>query len=107
MVDTKTFTTSDGSTTKKFLVMDDPCKKSGCNIPAEAPEVVCSEGSLNDATTSENGKVIIGPFFDSVPNGAQFNTRSGVDTQCKERAEDGFHSGMGQIFREVATCGSR
>lgn len=101
-VDTKTVAAKDGSHSRKWLVINDPCGGS-CTMPNEAPEVTCSGGSLAGATKSDGGKVIIGPFFGS-GSGAHDATEPELVAHCKERAEDGWQGGMGEIFRDVASC---
>jgi len=98
----------------------------------EAREVRCSsEGELIGATVSDHGYIIIGLFFDllssetlaleappssqdsgaeRVPQPGRVTTIAGklvqdefeYAPQCTQRAEAGYNSGMGEIFRKVA-----
>jgi hypothetical protein len=89
-----------------------------------AAEVRCSDdGELLGATLSDSGLPIIGMLHDSMEASSALVTplvdatpgRISVDAQygnfndyrdmqpvCQERAENGFASGMGEIFRQVA-----
>ena len=93
-------------------------------IAGAAPELACSDdGKLQGATLSDNGYVIIGivgdplrtasPVADSHPDaeagqlvsaedGDQHQVASSYKSHCKSRADAGYNSGMGQIFRMVA-----
>jgi len=94
------------------------------SLNQQAAEVRCGpNGELIGATLSDHGYVIIAMFFDapgdagvasSVEGGqmqpGRMTTLSGVNFQhegefagmCKERADGGYKSGMGEIFRKVA-----
>lgn len=99
-IDTKTVETSDGPKQFRFMVIGNPCKDPD-RIPWEAPEVRCdSSGNLEGATVSDHGFIIISMFFDDDGTAAQ--EESMYDGYCKERAENGYNSGMGEIFRKVA-----
>lgn len=92
-----------------------------------APEVRCGEdGSLLGATLSDNGQIIIAMFFDSEeqlkadesqlqvtfeqqpgrisisPSGVHFQDERDWEGTCLDRANKGYNSGMGEIFRKVA-----
>mmetsp|Transcript_76335 Transcript_76335/g.221628 ORF Transcript_76335/g.221628 Transcript_76335/m.221628 type:complete len:331 (+) Transcript_76335:86-1078(+) len=91
-----------------------------------APEVRCRDGVLLGAPLSDNGHVIIAMFFDA-PEGSQetllapkvvqnaqpgrISNIAGVSYQdefefgpmCEDRKNKGYNSGMGEIFRKVAS----
>jgi len=92
-----------------------------------APEVRCQDGELLGAPLSDNGHIIIAMFFDA-PEGSQdallmpvaggrqaepgrVSEISGVRYQdelefapmCEDRKNTGYKSGMGEIFRKVAS----
>ena len=121
--DSKTITLKDGPHPFTFAVIGDPCQSprslarpftdpfSGevTTLGATAPEVRCDEasGRLRGATYSDHGAVIIGllaPLPPSAPgsSGSFVDTRGFAD-ECKQRASHGYNSGMGLIFREVAS----
>ena len=127
--DTQTFT---------FLVIGNPCPNNNARIsngessliPAEAPDVVCSlDGTLEAATTTPNGNVIIGMLFPE-STGTTYDSHSGADTDashsetdttthittfdanweadasdiiasCQERANQNHAGGMGTISIDV------
>lgn len=115
-VDTKTVLLKDGlSRTYNFAVMGNPCKNPSAlkapyiepfsgqktTLSHQAPEVKCTaDGRLEGATTSDNGHVIMAMFFED--SGQQANPQQYFTKQCKERAQGGYRSGMGLIFRKVA-----
>lgn len=90
----------------------------------EAREVRCMNGVLQGATMSDNGYVIITMFFDLGETGSdqsiavqsdsplpgRVSTVGGKLVQhereykdlCEDRAQNGYNSGMGEIFRRVA-----
>lgn len=92
----------------------------------EAPEVRCDvNGTLKGATYSDNGYIIISMFFDAVdvdatshngksveksPQPGRLSKRDRITYQdeheylhmCQDRAQQGYNSGMGEIFRKVA-----
>eukprot|EP00592_Proboscia_alata_P018090 CAMPEP_0194419838 /NCGR_PEP_ID=MMETSP0176-20130528/19023_1 /TAXON_ID=216777 /ORGANISM="Proboscia alata, Strain PI-D3" /LENGTH=292 /DNA_ID=CAMNT_0039227029 /DNA_START=103 /DNA_END=981 /DNA_ORIENTATION=- len=98
------------------------------SIADSAPEVRClSDGSLEGAMMSDGGYVIIGMVFDamdiaeednktiespardgtpgriSISNeGVSFQDEKEYSTMCNQRAENGYNSGMGEIFRKVS-----
>jgi hypothetical protein len=105
--------------TKKF---EDPFSGSDVSLAMEAPELKCdADGALHKAPLSDNGYVIIGMVFDypegedpewdfEKPEPGRVIQKGGVKYQdegeysemCHERAERGYDSGMGEIFRKVA-----
>lgn len=100
-VDTLTVPTSEGPRQYQFLVIGDPCLDTQASIPFQAPEVTCSGGTLDGATHSDHGFVILTMFypFDAA---LQHQTDDDYAMHCKRRAELGYNSGMGEIFRQVA-----
>eukprot|EP00933_Yihiella_yeosuensis_P084687 TRINITY_DN992_c0_g1_i1.p1 TRINITY_DN992_c0_g1~~TRINITY_DN992_c0_g1_i1.p1 ORF type:complete len:254 (-),score=45.47 TRINITY_DN992_c0_g1_i1:442-1203(-) len=121
-VDTKSVTTKDGQVKKyNFAVIGDPCKNpdalnkpfgqsfasfglrgpSETTLGDEAPEVKCENGRLVGAPMSDSGNVIIGMFFDVDPSEKSIEATD-FNKMCSERAEQGYNSGMGKIFRKVA-----
>eukprot|EP00746_Dinoflagellata_sp_MGD_P018492 gnl/MRDRNA2_/MRDRNA2_142887_c0_seq1.p1 gnl/MRDRNA2_/MRDRNA2_142887_c0~~gnl/MRDRNA2_/MRDRNA2_142887_c0_seq1.p1 ORF type:complete len:308 (-),score=31.33 gnl/MRDRNA2_/MRDRNA2_142887_c0_seq1:226-1149(-) len=115
-VDTKTVNLQGGLTRQyHFAVMGNPCNNpqafhtsyvdpfSGqrATIPQQAPEVKCAaDGSLEGATLSDNGYIIMSIFFEDV--GQAGNPQSKFMSACQERAANGYRSGMGLVFRKVA-----
>lgn len=115
-VDTKTVTLKDGVTrTYHFAVMGDPCDNPSAlseiyicpfsgqptTISQQAPEVVCDmDGNLKGATKSDHGHIIMSMFFEDQYQAA--SDQSYYTGLCEQRAEDGYSSGMGLIFRKVA-----
>ena len=97
------------------------------SLQEQAAEVRCGpDGELLGATISDNGYIIIAMFFDALGGAAEVKTLpddgsaqpgrvtnvgdTGLNFQderewaehCKQRAEGGYKSGMGEIFRKVA-----
>jgi len=98
-------------------------------LQRDAPEVRCGDdGELLGAPLSDHGYVIIGMFFEDpaaatmggavlapagqrVPNPGRISEAAGIKFQdetefgpmCEERKRGGFKSGMGEIFRRVAS----
>ena len=71
-------------------------------IPAEAPDVTCSKsGALSNATTSDGGHIIVG-MLQELNSQQDRNDVSTVADACIKRAKEGYQSGMGKIFVEVA-----
>lgn len=95
-----------------------------------AREVRCLEnGALEGASLSDHGYIIIGMFFDAVPHlGSSLDNKLASAPQpgrvvtenwegrivvfqderewensCQDRAESGYNSGMGEIFRKVSS----
>ena len=70
-----------------------------------AREVRCSgDGDLIGATVSDHGYIILGLFFNttSVPASAEFQDEDAFAGHCEDRKQNGYNSGMGEIFRRVA-----
>lgn len=101
-IDTKTIKTKTGSKKYNFLVIGDPCIDP-TKIPfSSTPELKCSNGEkssgkLLNSLLSDNGKVIIGLFHNS-----NKSKNLELEKKCIARKEQGFQSGMGKIFRQVA-----
>jgi len=86
-----------------------------------APEVRCQDGELVGAPLSDGGHVIIGMVFGapeglapalggapqpgrvSEAGGVRFQDEAEFATMCEERRSGGYNSGMGKIFRKVAS----
>jgi len=125
-VDTRTVTFADGSAQEyHFVVIGDPCGNPSAltdeyndafgrgitSVAAQAPDVTCnSDGVLEKGTRSDGGYIIMGMVFGAETahwgdiSGAQAAS-SGLEEMgeyCEGRAEHGFNSGMGAIFRKVA-----
>lgn len=109
-VDTRNVTTADGADVPMhFLVIGNPCTGNHDRIPWEAPEVVCNGQELSGATMSDHDFVIISMFFpidaaradatDTLPH----NHETAFRSHCEQRAQMGYNSGMGEIFRKVAS----
>eukprot|EP00930_Biecheleria_cincta_P089508 TRINITY_DN78833_c0_g1_i1.p1 TRINITY_DN78833_c0_g1~~TRINITY_DN78833_c0_g1_i1.p1 ORF type:complete len:282 (-),score=32.49 TRINITY_DN78833_c0_g1_i1:263-1066(-) len=114
-VDTKSISRSGGSSNLRVLVIGDPCTNAsqltepfsdpfgrGSQITLEnaAPEVTCSGSKVNEAVFSDGGHPIIGILYTDA--GSATIEADDMVTQCSERADAGFNSGMGLIFRKVA-----
>ena len=97
----------------------DPFSGSETSLSATAPEVQCGpDGKLVGATYSDNGAIIIGLLGEAPPlgpapdtptqgrvttvGGLSFHDSREFDSMCQERAQSGYSSGMGLIFRQVA-----
>lgn len=121
-VDTKTVTTKDGPKKYHFVVIGNPCLHTEAltqtwadpfngvetSIARSAPDVKCSAGELEKATLSDHGHIILSMFFEenspghATAGGEGFTDSKELEAYCKRRAEDGYASGMGKIFRKVA-----
>ena len=143
-VDTKNITFADGATHQlHFAVIGNPCDhpealekpfvqpfdRRTTTLAREAAEVRCNaDGSLEGATMSDHGYVIISMFFDAVPvdngdgqsvttsiagqetpgrvqetaRGVKYQSEKEYAGMCTNRANNGYNSGMGEIFRKVA-----
>lgn len=115
-VDTKTIETGEGRKKYNVAVIGNPCEKPqeltrpfvqpfdgrSTTIAASAAEVRCSrDGRLQGATMSDNGYVILSLFFDaSADTGTLANDE--YSSMCEDRKNQGYNSGMGEIFRRVA-----
>jgi len=102
--DTRTVYTKEGRKTYDFLVIGDPCADVN-RIPWQAPELKCKNGRLEKAIRSDNGHIIIGMLHKKAL-GADFYEIGVTNSDCKARADAGYPSGMGTIFREVAQIAS-
>ena len=132
--DTKTITTKDTTRVAHFAVIGNPClypekldepfvqpfDGRRTSLRRDAAEVRCMpDGSLEGATLSDHGHIIIGLFFDApdeavhldgdaqpgrVRQLSAINFQDEVDfgPVCTDRADNGYNSGMGEIFRRVA-----
>lgn len=117
-VDTKNVTTSDGEDRQyHFAVLGNPCDRQEeldrpfvqpfygrgqVTLRREAPEVRCStEGKLQGAHLSDHGYIIISMFFDE-EEGTNAMDEHVFEGHCRQRAQQGYNSGMGEIFRKVA-----
>lgn len=120
-VDTKTITTTDGPKQYHFTVIGNPCLHPEeltkqwadpftaglTTIQKTAPDVKCIGNSLEKATVSDKGHIILGMFFETgTPGHATpdlgFSDASEMSGFCAARADQGHASGMGEIFRKVA-----
>lgn len=120
-VDTKTITTKDGPKQYYFTVIGNPCMHSSAlreswqdpfsgttvTLQQTAPDVKCSGYDLEKATLSDHGNIIIGMFFETGASGHStsdegFNDSAEAKGYCEQRAQNGYQSGMGEIFRKVA-----
>lgn len=78
-----------------------PFDKRTTTLSREAREVSClPDGRLEGAHLSDNGYIIINMFFED--DGQQANEQDQFVDMCKQRADAGYNSGMGEIFRKVA-----
>jgi hypothetical protein len=115
-VDTKNITTLGGETRQyRFAVLGNPCHRSQeldvpfhdafgrgtTTLKSQAPEVRCSGNKLEGAYLSDHGYVIISMFFDEDP-ALNSMDESMFEGHCTQRAQAGYNSGMGEIFRKVA-----
>lgn len=116
-VDTQDVVSADGTHSRRFLVINDPCVGQGSCLTTPvaesqggqemtlgdaAPELSCSGSTLNEAVRSKSGKVIIGAFIED--DGRAANAAEEFDPHCAARAREGYQSGMGMIFRLAAQC---
>jgi len=118
--DTKTIRTADrGDQVYSVAVIGNPCDhqekltepfiqpfdKRSTTIADSAREVRCSaDGTLEGATVSDHGYVILSIFFNttSAPAGEGFQDEHTFADHCEDRKQNGYNSGMGEIFRRVA-----
>jgi len=101
-VDTRNVTTQEGEKKMHFLVIGNPCEADQSKIPWEAPEVVCNGQELERAILSDHGYIIISMFFpyeDSISS----QDEGTYAEHCEHRKQMGYNSGMGEIFRKVAS----
>jgi len=101
-VDTLMVQTSEGPKTFNALVIGDPCIEPA-KIPVRAPEVRCVDGKLADATLSTNGHIVIGLMQRNNGPLSPARTAGDISTWCEDRKKQGYRSGMGTIFVEVAS----
>lgn len=106
-VDTKTVETLDGSKVYNFLVIGNPCNNPGAvKAVIQAPDLTCNGTRVDKAILSDHGNIIIGMFHEIGVTGhssqVTFNEEGVVHQHCSDRAQSGYRSGMGEIFRTVA-----
>lgn len=71
-------------------------------IAASAPEVRCLPGGkLEGATVSDHGFIILSLLFDASNDRGQL-ANDEYRSMCDDRKDQGYNSGMGEIFRRVA-----
>lgn len=116
-VDTKSITMLNGEVRQyHFAVLGNPCERpeeltrpffdafdrGQTTIAQQAAEVRCNAaGQLEGAYLSDHGYVIINMFFDEDPSQRAMD-ESMFAQMCTDRANAGYNSGMGEIFRKVA-----
>jgi len=100
--DTLEVDTKYGRTTFDVLVIGDPCVHPE-RIPSRAPEVYCQNGRLVGATRSTNDHIVIGMFQNQERYVYGNNQASQISNRCSRRKSQGYRSGMGRIFVEVAS----
>jgi len=100
-VDDRTVKTADGSVSHQYLVIGDPCSDPD-GIPEAAPELTCKNGRLEGAIRSDNDFIIIGMLHQETVDQPVGHSDAEIQGACKSRAAQGFQSGMGKIFIEVA-----
>jgi len=100
--DTLDIDTKDGRFSFEVLVIGDPCVHPE-RIPSQAPEVYCQNGRLVGATRSSQDHIVIG----MVQSGQRYAfgnfEASQISNRCTRRKNQGYRSGMGRIFVEVAS----
>lgn len=118
-VDSKTIETADGPRTYNFVVIGNPChdeakllepfvdpfSRQTTSLSVQAAEVRCEGDVLQDAFLSDAGYVIVGMLLDDATSddqSLQATGRSDMQSFCESRAQTGYSSGMGLIFRKVA-----
>jgi hypothetical protein len=79
---------------------DDPFGRGQYSLARSAPDLKCKDGMLEHAALSDNGYVIIGLLHDDAPFSARKSEE--LTGYCQQRAEGGYASGMGTIFRLAA-----
>jgi len=116
-IDTKNVTTADGVERQyHFAVLGNPCDHPEAltkpftqpfghgetTLAETAAEVRCSPtGELVGAPLSDHGYIIISMFFDEEP-GLNSMDEEVFAGHCENRKQNGYNSGMGEIFRKVA-----
>merc|ERR1712178_158568 len=125
-VDTACIRTADGTRQHYVAVMGNPCAyPQALNAPyanpfsggsstlaRDAPELACDGQTLRGATLSDNGHVILSIFFmeegaagvgaSTASISGAYNDVSAMAQQCQSRADQGYASGMGLIFQQIA-----
>jgi len=91
--------TQNGLVTFDALVIGDPCIHPN-RIPTRAPELQCENGRLAGAYRSRGGHIVIGMLQE--PQTSHYQARM-ISDQCARRKRQGYRSGMGKIFVEVAS----
>lgn len=126
-LDTKSIVTTAGTQSYFVTVIGDPCAnptKITAAFKAQAPEIECdANGKLRGATYSDHGHVILSLYFTSVESMGvgvatatvtsqeqatvtsmgHAVTGTALAEQCTARKNQGYTSGMGQIFRQLAS----
>ena len=83
--------------------LGNPCVRPE-RIPSQAPEVHCENGDLVGATKSDNGYIVIGMLQSrEFQRSRGYYEASMISNRCQNRARQGYRSGMGRIFIEVAS----
>jgi len=121
-IDTKNVTLKGGEILQyHFAVLGNPCDRpeelerpfvqpfygrGETTLKREAAEVRCTpDGKLDGAYLSDGGYIIISMFFDEDPSLKSMD-ESMFESMCTQRAQAGYNSGMGEIFRKVAGISS-
>jgi len=117
-IDTKNVTLLGGEVRQyHFAVLGNPCDhpeelsrpfvqpfygRGETTLKREAPEVRCdADGKLEGAYLSDGGYTIVSMFFDEDSSLKSMDESLFAD-MCSQRAQAGYNSGMGEIFRKVA-----
>jgi hypothetical protein len=117
-IDTKQVVTATGSRQYHFAVIGNPCSKpekfleehadpfgdGTYSLSQSAPDLRCRDGFVQDAVWSDNGYVIIGLLHETASFSASDIAANDVSmaSVCQSRADAGYNSGMGTIFRLAA-----
>ena len=80
----------------------DPCVHPE-RIPSRAPEVYCQNGRLVGATRSNHDHIVIGMVQSEQRYVFGNYQASQISNRCTRRKNQGYRSGMGSIFVEVAS----
>ena len=108
-IDTKTVQTKNNEQKEyKFLVIGNPCVNPQLIPFSKTPELTCSNGrdtsgEITNAFKSDNGGIIIGMLHESSTIRPESNNVENINLMCQERANNNYQSGMGGIFRQVAS----
>jgi len=116
-IDTKNITLLGGEVRQyHFAVLGNPCDHpeeltktfvqpfggGETTLARDAPEVRCdSDGRLEGAYLSDHGYTMMSMFFDEDSSLSHMD-ESIFEEHCQQRADAGYNSGMGEIFRKVA-----